>query len=102
MLSVFSVADLTRLSYSLIVPTADSTNEKQPKPRWISPRSCYLRSDSQAQLHSKLFTFVDFGPVANGFLSACGTKSQPSVDEIAQLLVKDPADFFKLAGSRDK
>jgi hypothetical protein len=45
---------------------------------------------------------VDFGTLANNFLSACGSKSQPSVGEVIQILLADPRKFYELAGGRDK
>jgi hypothetical protein len=55
-------------------------------------------TDSKGRFHSKLFTFVDFGALANAFLSACGTKHEPSVEEVAQILLADPYKFYELAG----
>jgi hypothetical protein len=49
-----------------------------------------------------LFVFVDFGTSANSFLKACGTKGEPSVEEIVQILLKNPRAFFELAEGRDK
>lgn len=63
---------------------------------------CYFKGDSQAQFHSKLFTFVDFGPNANAFLSACGVKNEPSVEEIAKILLDNPRQFYDLAEGREK
>lgn len=67
--------------------------------RLLAPSQCYFRKDAQAQIHSKLFTFVDFGTQANQFLSACGTKHEPTVEEIAQILLENPRRFWELADS---
>jgi Protein of unknown function (DUF3684) len=70
--------------------------------RWLPPRQCFFGDEPQARFHSKLFEFVDFGTAANSFLSACGTKREPSVEEIAQILLEDPRKFYELANGRDK
>ena len=80
-----------------IVPVA---GEKEP--RMMPPSQCYLRGQTEAQLHSKLFVFVDFGTRANQFLSACGSKQEPSVEEVAKIVLDDPRKFYQLAGGRDK
>ncbi|KAH9171880.1 hypothetical protein EDB89DRAFT_2070434 [Lactarius sanguifluus] len=54
-----------------------------------------------AELHSKLFSFVDFGPRGNVFLAACGTRQEPSVEEIAQILLANPWQFYELANGRE-
>ena len=41
--------------------------------------------------------FVDFGSRANTFLTTCGTKREPSVDDLAQVLLDDPHKFYELA-----
>ncbi|KAG6370189.1 hypothetical protein JVT61DRAFT_12337 [Boletus reticuloceps] len=60
------------------------------------PTQCYL--GSKGEFHSKLFAFVDFGPVANRLLSACGSKGEPSIDEVAEILISDPKRFYALSG----
>ena len=68
----------------------------------LPPTQCYFRREDNTQIHSKLFNFVDFGTQANQFLSACGTKHEPTVEEIAQILLDDPRRFWELAEGRDK
>ena len=63
----------------------------------IKPADCYI-GHSSTQFHSALFTFVDFGTHANAFLRACGVKNEPTIQEIAQMLVRDPQEFYRLAG----
>jgi Protein of unknown function (DUF3684) len=70
--------------------------------RWLPPRQCFFGDETETRFHSKLFEFVDFGTLANNFLSACGTKREPSVEEIAQILLEDPRKFYELANGRDK
>ncbi|KAI0781217.1 hypothetical protein BD413DRAFT_667167 [Trametes elegans] len=67
----------------------------------LPPSQCYFKGESQGQVHSKLFTFVDFGATANTFLSACGVKHEPSVEEVARILLDNPRRFFELAEGRE-
>ena len=84
-----------------IVPAPNESPESAGL-RLLPPNQCYFKGESSGQFHSKLFVFVDFGTSANSFLKACGTKGEPSVEEIAQILLKDPRGFFELAEGRDK
>lgn len=84
-----------------IVPTPHDSSESITS-RLLPPNQCYFKGEFSGQFHSKLFVFVDFGTSANSFLKACGTKGEPSVEEIAQILLKDPRGFFELAEGRDK
>jgi hypothetical protein len=70
--------------------------------RWLPPNQCYFAGDSRAQFHSKLFSFIDFGPRANTFLTACGTKTEPSVEEVTHILLENPHQFYELADGREK
>ena len=97
----FHEFELAKLSMMPIVPTHDDPPESTV-PRRSPPNQCYFKAESSPQFYSKLFAFVDFGPSANGFLNACGTKGEPSVEDITAALVEDPPRFFQLAGGRDK
>ncbi|KAG1807427.1 uncharacterized protein BJ212DRAFT_1449281 [Suillus subaureus] len=92
----FSSSQLSIISALPIVPTQVEPGSQAL--RWLSPSQCYLGGVSKGQFHSKLFVFVDFGPSANSFLSACGSKQEPSVEEVANILVTDPRRFYDLAG----
>ena len=81
------------------IPSTKVHEKGEPTVRLLAPNQCYFKKDSQAQIHSKLFTFVDFGTQANQFLSACGTKHEPTVEEIAQILLENPHRFWELADS---
>ncbi|KIK92678.1 hypothetical protein PAXRUDRAFT_829728 [Paxillus rubicundulus Ve08.2h10] len=94
-ISRFTQSQLVILSGLPIVPRKGSVN--QPL-QWLAPSQCYLGDGTKGEFHSKLFVFVDFGPVANRFLSACGSKNEPSVEEVAEILIRDPKKFYELAG----
>ena len=76
-----------------IVPISDDP-PKSTGPRLLLPSRCYFKGGSGGQFRSKLFVFVDFGTSANSFLKACGTKDEPSVEEIALILLRDPREFL--------
>jgi hypothetical protein len=77
-----------------IVPV--KTTEKSST-RYLPPAQCFFGNPGKGKFHSKLFVFVDFGNAGNTFLSACGAKREPSVEEIAQMLLADPHKFYELA-----
>ncbi|KAG7090828.1 hypothetical protein E1B28_009910 [Marasmius oreades] len=93
----FSGVQLEKISQLPIVPVG--VHEKRAVYR--CPSQCYFGQDARQTFHSKLFVFVDFGQVANGFLNACGLKPQPTTDEVAQILLGDPDNFYALAGSAE-
>ena len=95
----FTQPQLTILSKLPIVPTKGSGTQQL---RWLTPMQCYLGDGTKGEFHSKLFVFVDFGPVANRFLSACGSKREPSIDEVAEILISDPKNFYTLSGGYEK
>jgi len=92
----FTSSQLSIISGLPIVPTQVESGSQAL--RWLSPSQCYLGGASKGQFHSKLFVFVDFGPSANSFLSTCGSKQEPSVEEVASILVADPRRFYDLTG----
>ncbi|RXW23364.1 hypothetical protein EST38_g2483 [Candolleomyces aberdarensis] len=92
-LSEFSKAHLQELSDTRFVPT---------KSGHLSPNQCYIGAQSSNSVHSSLFTFVNFGNVANSFLMACGARQEPSIEEIAKILLEDPARYYKLCGEPDR
>ncbi|KAI0313421.1 hypothetical protein OF83DRAFT_1175689 [Amylostereum chailletii] len=96
----FASNELRRLSVTAFVPTK-TLGEKGSLKR-LPPSQCYFSGASSAEFHSKLFVFIDFGTRANSFLAACGTKQEPSVEEIVQILLRDPRRFYELAGGRDR
>ncbi|TBU28918.1 hypothetical protein BD311DRAFT_721461 [Dichomitus squalens] len=93
----FTPTELRALSQFPFVPVKGANGAI----RHLPPVQCYFKGDSNAQFHSKLFTFVDFGTTANTFLNACGVKHEPSVEEIAKILLDNPRQFYELAEGRE-
>ncbi|KAI0834563.1 hypothetical protein F5Y06DRAFT_278386 [Hypoxylon sp. FL0890] len=65
----------------------------------LSPRHCYLGNST---MYEEIFDFVDFGSSANAFLSACGSKTEPTKLEIAQLAAGEPARLLSVLQSSEK
>ena len=88
------------------MPFVPVVTDEKPKGRiqMHRPTECYFGGEAraQAQLHSKLFIFIDFGQRANAFLRFCGVKNEPTIDEIGRLLIADPKRFFDLAGGLER
>ncbi|KAJ7675084.1 hypothetical protein B0H17DRAFT_1170632 [Mycena rosella] len=98
-ISDFHNTELKRLSQISMVPTRSHGPKAgaEASLRWLPPTQCFFGSSDSAGFHSKLFVFVDFGTVANGFLSACGTKHSPSIEEVSLMLLANPHRFYELA-----
>jgi hypothetical protein len=73
-----------------------------PPSTLLPPNQCYFKGTASSELYSKLFAFVDFGYQGNIFLKAIGTRDEPTVEEIALVLVKDPEAFFQSAGGQKR
>lgn len=91
-ISNFSPQELQRMSQLKVVPVKSNGDM-----RWLEPTHCYFGGDAKGKFHSKLFVFINFGQPANGFLSACGTKHEPSVEEVVLTLLDDPHKFYNSA-----
>ncbi|KAI0037007.1 hypothetical protein K488DRAFT_75577 [Vararia minispora EC-137] len=96
----FSNSEQSKLSMLPFVPAKVGAGEKATV-KYLRPGECYFAGTSTVEFHSKIFIFVDFGPRANPFLAFCGTKQEPSVEEIVQILLSDPHEFFELTEGRD-
>ncbi|KAG7446407.1 uncharacterized protein BT62DRAFT_986911 [Guyanagaster necrorhizus] len=90
----FDTFQLTTLSRAPVVPAKEGGNAGMAF-QWIPPNQCYFRRSSGDDYYSRLFFFVDFGPAANAFLTACGTRQEPSVDEIARTILQNPGKFYE-------
>ncbi|KAI2781514.1 hypothetical protein F4815DRAFT_466495 [Daldinia loculata] len=101
---------IVKLREALIVPvvrrkelaTSRMATDKEDKAGSVvhlSPRQCYLGSST---MYGDIFDFVDFGSSANAFLSACGSKTEPTKLEIAQLAADEPARLLSVLQSSEK
>ncbi|KTW26702.1 hypothetical protein T552_02708 [Pneumocystis carinii B80] len=69
--------------------------------RHLSPDLCFIQEEDSV-FYNQIFDFVDFGHKANVFLKACGTLSQPSFPQLAELLLKNPKHIFDLVKTPEK
>lgn len=96
-ITAFRQHELAVLSELSIVPTNSSGVQQ-----WLTPTQCYLGGGTQDDFHSRLFVFVNFGSTANRCLSACGSRNEPSVKEVAESLIDNPERFYSLSGGYEK
>ncbi|KAL7625136.1 hypothetical protein AAE478_004350 [Parahypoxylon ruwenzoriense] len=93
------IVPVVRKGQSPVVQTPTSVPNKASNTVHLSPRHCYLGSSI---MYGEIFDFVDFGSSANAFLSACGSKTEPTKLEIAQLAAGEPARLLSVLQSPDK
>ncbi|OCH93196.1 hypothetical protein OBBRIDRAFT_885709 [Obba rivulosa] len=101
----FSTRDLDVISRIDIVPvTAESSRSSvgmSPEglrvPRLLPPSQCFFKQPRKSY-YTKLFGFVDFEGPAKTFLMGCRVRDQPTGEDIAEALVRDPVAFWNMAG----
>jgi hypothetical protein len=95
----FSLDFLQKLSDTYFVPV-ESTGDNVYIKR-LRPIQCFL-GEQPSEPHSNLFAFVDFGTRGNEFLEYCGSKQEPSIEDVARILLTDPRRAYELADGREK
>ena len=93
-----SLAVLTKASF---VPVKSRSPSLKDSNRFLPPRLCFLGAGNDDR-YSEIFDYVDFGSTANSFLLRCGSKHEPSTQELAQLVVREPARVFTVFESPDR
>jgi hypothetical protein len=88
-----------KLSDTYFVPV-ESTGDKVYI-KILRPIQCFL-GEQRSEPHSNLFAFVDFGTRGNEFLEYCGSKQEPSIEDVARILLADPRRAYELANGREK
>lgn len=90
---------MSKLKDMRFIPIFSKSNEK-PTPKTIeSPSNCFL---GESETYGEIFNYVDFGHEANSFLIRCGSKPEPSITEISQILVREPARISSTFRSPEK
>ncbi|KAH9824771.1 hypothetical protein DFH28DRAFT_941666 [Melampsora americana] len=92
----FSQSELSRLKNASIIPVTKGSH--------ASPSTCFFQPQNSVKSgpFKSLFTYIDFGLASKPFLRACGVKNEPTVQEITEMLIADPAKFYALAGSAEE
>ncbi|KAI1390921.1 uncharacterized protein F4822DRAFT_166828 [Hypoxylon trugodes] len=93
------IVPVIRKKRSSISETPTGTDNKSGNVVHLSPRNCYLGNSA---MYGEIFDFVDFGSSANAFLSACGSKTEPTKLEIAQFASSEPARLLSVLQSPEK
>nr|XP_031863300.1 uncharacterized protein CI109_001175 [Kwoniella shandongensis]KAA5530372.1 hypothetical protein CI109_001175 [Kwoniella shandongensis] len=91
-------SSVDRLRDAALVPVKTSKDIQLFKPSQVY----FVSKDGADELYKSAFVFVDFGERANMFLRYCGVRSEPSVKDIAKLLMSEPAKMLEQAGSADR
>ncbi len=79
---------MSRLKEMKFVPIFSKSKEKTTIKVHESPSNCFL---GESETYGDIFNYVDFGHEANSFLIRCGSKPEPSITEVSQVLVREPA-----------
>ena len=66
-----------------------------PRVRYASPRACFV---GDGQSYGQIFDYVQFDDNANLFLLRVGSKHEPSITEIASMVVQQPGKFLDILG----
>ncbi|OWT41907.1 hypothetical protein C362_00273 [Cryptococcus neoformans Bt1] len=93
-----SVDHLRHTAFIPVQKGADPSSVVMFKPSQVY----FVSGDSEDDLYSSAFNFIDFGLRANMFLRYCGVKSEPSVKDITLLLMKDSVEMLRQAGSSER
>lgn len=78
------------LGSSPIVPLVNS--EDQKRVRHIPPQTCFV---GESKEFGKILNFVDFGSIANAFLKTVGAKEQPTILELARMVIENPTKVLQ-------
>lgn len=90
----------SRLKIASIVPVTRTTSEKDTKTVLLQPSVCFIGGEGSP--YRAIFDFVDFGSEANAFLLYCGSKSEPSLSELAYRVANDPQKVLSTFGDQHK
>ncbi|ORX36563.1 hypothetical protein BD324DRAFT_452712 [Kockovaella imperatae] len=91
-------SSIERLQSASFIPVKSEKGVYLAKPFEVY----FVPKDGSESPYKSSFTFVDFGERGNLFLRYCGVRSEPSVKDVARLLLRDPQHMLEQAGSPDK
>ncbi|KAG9240265.1 hypothetical protein BJ878DRAFT_527121 [Calycina marina] len=90
---------ITKLANAKIIPLSGQNITGHPGETHLAAHQCYTGKSSK---YTDIFDFVDFGEVANIFLTKCGSKSEPTVLELANMACREPARLLGIMQSSEK
>ncbi|KIJ13860.1 hypothetical protein PAXINDRAFT_100530 [Paxillus involutus ATCC 200175] len=62
----------------------------------VTPNKCFYGSpDDGHGHHREIFTFVNYGEIANDFLRMCRAKPNPDCSDIVEAMIKDPQGYLE-------
>lgn len=99
--SAFANSQTQQLSKIAFVPVQATATSPVT---FVAPAGSFFSTDAALPLGLRgvFTTLPEFGVPARPFLIAVGVKETPSVVEIAELVLRDPAKFFELSGSSER
>ncbi|KAJ9116283.1 hypothetical protein QFC22_004723 [Naganishia vaughanmartiniae] len=99
---------LSKLSNIPFVRVRDTRNPGLTSTILCRPNEIFFRPDDDSStssnlysIYQRVFLYVNYGQSANAFLDACGVKRQPSIEQLAGLIVADPSKFLRLAQTKE-
>ena len=96
-------AGLPRLATAKFIPiftkSQMSPTGKSAGIRYVTPKTCFL---GDSDTFGEIFDFVDFGQDANTFLLKCGSKQDPSMIEVAEIMVREPGRISSIFRNPEK
>lgn len=94
---------ISKQDYDIISQRDFIPIEEKGKPvRLVSPLKCFFKDTSLDSLYENVFDLVDFGQQANQFLQIVGVRDEPSVTQIAEMLVNNPYNILRVCGCEEK
>ncbi|KIJ09987.1 hypothetical protein PAXINDRAFT_16963 [Paxillus involutus ATCC 200175] len=96
----FSVEELAVISDMEIVPVQDARpaapGTESANLSYVAPNKCFYGSPDDANGHHReIFTFVNYGEIANDFLRMCRAKPNPDCSDIVEAIIKDPRGYLQ-------
>ncbi|KIJ09990.1 hypothetical protein PAXINDRAFT_16966 [Paxillus involutus ATCC 200175] len=96
----FLVEELAVVSDMEIIPVQDARlaapGTESCNLSYVAPNKCFYGAPNDANMHHRLiFTFVNYGETANGFLETCRAKPNPDCSDIVQAMIEDPHGYLQ-------
>ncbi|KAH7886449.1 hypothetical protein F5I97DRAFT_2029040 [Phlebopus sp. FC_14] len=98
----FNSEEINIISELDIVPVHQKENGTTTY-KFVAPSKCFLGTpDESKRHHTQIFTFVQFGDVADRFLKTCGAKTNPDCADITNALLEDAQGYLDKAADHKR